>query len=260
MKAQQPTAYPPINDLLARLVTAMQTILGGKLVGVYLYGSLVTGDFDDAISDIDLMVALTDDLEQREFDALDAMHKQWASENPQREGRLEIAYLSLHALKTFKTEMSKIGIISPGEPFHIIEGGRAWLVNWHTVREKGVTLFGPPPTEIIAPTSRQDFIQVVKEHVDGWREWIDHIDRRGAQAYAILTLCRAYYTVTHGEQTTKLKAAAWAADQLPAWAPVIRNAVAWRSAWREQADDAATLPETRRFVSFMIDHIMSDRL
>ena len=47
-------AYPQIGALLDELLTQMQAVLGDKLVGVYLYGSLVVGDFYDAISDVDL--------------------------------------------------------------------------------------------------------------------------------------------------------------------------------------------------------------
>jgi hypothetical protein len=256
-----PTDYPHINDLLSWLVTHLRGALGEQLVGVYLYGSLVMGDFDDDISDIDLMVALKDDLDQPTFDALDMLHQQFAANNPDREGRLEIAYLPLHALQTFKTQASKIGIISPGEPFHIVEAGRDWLVNWHMVREIGITLFGPRPAEIIAPTTRAEFVQIIKEHVDRWRDWINHMYERPGQAYAILTLCRAFYTVTYGEQTSKRKAALWAAEQLPEWASVIKHALAWRTAWRDQTvDHAVTLPETRSFVAFIIDHINTNRL
>src|SRR4051812_45976805 len=51
----QPTSHPNINTLLTELVSEMEKVLGEKLVGLYLYGSLVTGDFDDDISDIDLL-------------------------------------------------------------------------------------------------------------------------------------------------------------------------------------------------------------
>jgi predicted nucleotidyltransferase len=65
-----PTAYAGINELLEELLTNTQNILGEKLVGVYLYGSLVIGDFDPTISDIDLVAALTSDLDDEEFAAL----------------------------------------------------------------------------------------------------------------------------------------------------------------------------------------------
>jgi L-rhamnose mutarotase len=184
-------------------------------------------------------------------DEIVATRKQWND-------HIEIAYLSLHALNTFKTQSSPIAVISPGEPFHIKEAGRDWLVNWYMVREKGLTLFGPPPQAIIEPISKDEFIQIVKEHVSAWREWIDQAQHRGFQAYAILTMCRALYTCTHGEQVSKRQAALWAAHELPEWSSTIHNALVWRLASTEEGvDDEATFPATRRFVHFMIDRILN---
>ena len=135
-----PTPYPHINDLLAALLARMQPILADKLIGLYLYGSLVWGDFDLECSDIDLLAAISDDLNDAEFNALQHMHDAFVAEHLAWNDRLEIAYLSLDALKTFKTRRSNIGIISPGEPFHIKDAGIDWLMNWYFVREKGVTL------------------------------------------------------------------------------------------------------------------------
>src|SRR5438094_578020 len=115
----QPTAYPHVNALLNDVLPQMRTIFGSKLIGLYLYGSLVTGDFDD-ISDVDLLAATAEDIDEIEFDALDKMQNALVLKYPQWENRLEIAYLSVRALKTFRTESSPLGIISPGEPFHII--------------------------------------------------------------------------------------------------------------------------------------------
>ena len=49
------TAYPEVNSLLEEISSEMQSVLGGQLTGLYLYGSLVWGDFDLEISDIDLL-------------------------------------------------------------------------------------------------------------------------------------------------------------------------------------------------------------
>ncbi|MBZ0289941.1 MAG: DUF4111 domain-containing protein [Anaerolineae bacterium] len=250
----QPADYPHINSLLDIILSRMQAILGDKLIGLYLYGSLVTGDFDDTVSDIDLLAAIADDLNEREFVALQAMHDRLAQDYPERKDRLEIAYLSLHGLKTFKTQASPIGIISPGEPFHIIEAGNDWSVNWYMVREIGVTLVGPPPSDIIEPISKAEFVEVVKGHMSAWRDWIQGVDRLPAQAYAILTMCRGLYTIRNGEQMSKVRAAAWAKTQLPEWAGLIDRALQWRMAWREpDVDAAATLDETWRFVNTVID-------
>src|SRR5581483_9511367 len=148
--------HPHIIDLLGVLLARMQAILGPKLVGLYLYGSLVTGDFDNDISDIDLLAAISNDLEPPEFDALDAMHHDIVVAYPEWNNRLEIAYVSLRALKTYRTERSNIAIISPGEPFHIKDAGADWLLNWYVVRSKGVALFGPPSQDIIDPISQDE--------------------------------------------------------------------------------------------------------
>ena len=70
----QPTPYDHVNVLLERLFAHMQAILGDKLIGLYLHGSLVTGEFDD-YSDVDLLAALSDDLDTATFDSLETIWK-----------------------------------------------------------------------------------------------------------------------------------------------------------------------------------------
>jgi predicted nucleotidyltransferase len=249
------TAYPHVNTMLRDLLTRLRSILGEKLIGMYLYGSLVTGDYDDALSDVDLMVALRGDFTDEEFAAIEAMHKEIATENPRWDDRLEVAYITLHALRTFKTERSTIGIISPGEPFHYKEAGLDWLINWYNVRESGVTLYGPLPATLIEPISKQEFLQAVKDQLIEWRDWIGQTSHHhGSQAYAILTMCRCLYAVRHGEQVSKNQAAAWAIHELPQWATLINNALYWRQKMHEYG----TIPEppfeeTVRFVHYIVD-------
>jgi hypothetical protein len=246
--------HPNINGIVWDAISRLQNILGQKLVGIYLYGSFVLGAFDLKVSDIDLLVALKSDLDETEFEALDDMHE--AIVDDFWRGRLEIAYLSVEGLKTFKTQTSKLGIISPGEPFHIIEAGKDWLMNWYVVQEKGQTLFGPPARTLIDPTSKDEYRQAVRDSLLAWREYIKHVNQRSGQAYAILTMCRGLYTLTHdGAFVSKTQAAEWAAQEFPDWADLIKKALLWRQKWRDtHVDHAATLPETHCFVYLMIDH------
>jgi Domain of unknown function (DUF4111) len=99
----------------------------------------------------------------------------------------------------------------------------------------------------------------VREQAKDWRGWVHHAarDRKG-QAYSILTMCRALYAWKNGEQASKRQAALWAQEHLPQWASLIQNALAWRDAWRDEevaVDNAATFPETVRFVNFVVDQI-----
>lgn len=255
-----PTPDPHINGLLATLLADIQQLFAQKLVGLYLYGSLVTGDFDHRSSDIDLVAALAADVEPHEIEQIRIMHDRFAEQHAQWLDRIEVQYVSVAALEVFKTQTYPMTVISPGEPLHIIEADAAWLVNWYVVQQHGITLCGPAPGTLIDPISPTEFVAAVRGHMQHWRDWINDLPRRApSQAYVILTMCRGLYTATHGEQVSKLQAARWAQRHLPQWVALIEDALRWRADWRvAEVDQDATFSETRRFVDFMID-LSADR-
>lgn len=253
MLQTNPTAYADINELLEVLLSSMQKILGEKLVGLYLYGSLVIGDFDPTVSDIDLVAALASELEDTEFEALQTMHDEFADQHKEWNGRIEVCYVSLAALQAVKTRTSLVANISPGEPFHTRETSIEWLVSWYLVRETSVTLFGPSPKTIIEPISKDEFIDVLRVYTKAWDKWVHDMHDRPSQAYAILTMCRALYTLRNGVQVSKKQAALWAEQEFPEWDWLIQNAILWREAWRdEDVDHEETFEDTLGFVGFMI--------
>ncbi len=251
--SMNPTPYADINQLLELLLSSMKKILGEKLVGLYLHGSLVIGDFDPTISDIDLVAALASDLDDEEFAALHKMHDEFAHEHQEWENRIEVCYISLDALQTVKTRTSLVARIHPGEPFHKRETSIHWLVSWYVVRETSITLFGPDPKTIIEPISKDEFIEALRTYTKAWDEWILDMHSRKSQAYAILTMCRALYTLKYGKQVSKKQAALWAEKEYPEWASLIEQALAWREARRdEDVDYEATFQDTLGFVRFGI--------
>lgn len=249
-----PIPYPHVTAILDVLLQRLQVILADKLIGFYLYGSLVTGDYDDQISDIDLLAALSAELTPTEADAIQQMHAEIAAAQPEWDNRVEIQYHTRAGLHTFRTQRSVMGNISPGEPFHLIEAGDEWLVNWYFVQTYGVVLYGLPPATIIPPITQQEFIDAVRDHILMWREYVkDLSDWHGSQAYAILTMCRGLYTARHREHVSKKRAAEWAITAYPEWADLIKNALVWRQAQHDStARYNAPIDETKRFVHFMI--------
>lgn len=242
---------PDVDDLLDELLSKIRGVFGRRLVGLYLFGSLVAGGFDDA-SDVDLLAAVADDVDDAELEALRAMHDGIARGRPQWEDRIEIAYLSVTALRTFRERSSRIAIISPGEPLHVLDAGRDWLMNWWQVLESDAPLFGPPPRELIAPISKAEFIEAVRVHmVDSGGRWMAQLHGRKSQAYAILTISRGLYAHRFGEHVSKQEAAAWAQQALPEWADLIGDALAWR----READGAgdATRADAMRFTGVVRD-------
>jgi predicted nucleotidyltransferase len=246
-----------VKKLVDFLLSRQKEILGDNLVGLYLYGSLVTGDFDENVSDVDMLAAMKADVTSEEAEKLKEMHIRLAEGMPEWNDRVEVQYLSLRGLKTFRTESTNIAAISPGESFHIIEGNSDWLVNWYMVREKGLTVLGPPPSSIIDPISQQEFINTIRQHLLWWKDYVRKMPTHpGSQAYTVMTMCRAYYSIIHGEQVSKLKAAKWCEDQFPQWTPLIEKAIVWRQNQHiNRSEDAESAPETIKFVAFMLEQM-----
>lgn len=230
----------------------MQRVLHEKLEGLYLYGSLATGDFDLDISDLDFLATTSSGVTATELEALRLMHQSFAADNPDWDNRVDVVYLSVKALRTFRSAKSPI-VISPGEPLHVREGEAlvSWLQTWYLIREGGVALFGPPPKTIIPPIAQSEFAQSVRDYASELSEKLDEERSRKYQAYIILTMCRALHVHRTGKQASKRQAALWAQEALPEWSGLIRSALAWRQAWREEnVDPSATRAETLRFVNF----------
>jgi predicted nucleotidyltransferase len=247
-----------IEALLARLTDEIRRNTNDSLVGLYVYGSLVTGDFGKDRSDIDLLAIIDSDLDGETFDRLDLMHARIVEDNPAWEDRIEVAYVPASALWTFRTRKGRIAVISPGEPFHLKEAGKDWLINWYMVREVGVTLFGPPPRAMIPEISQPEFVDAVRKQAEAWKEWVFRMRTPDAQSYAVLTLCRALYTHTHGRQASKEKAASWAKTYLPQWAPLIQQSSLWLSEGQdEETRDGPGFQETVRFVHDVANRINS---
>jgi Domain of unknown function (DUF4111)/Nucleotidyltransferase domain len=249
-----------IEALLGCLTGEIRQNSNDSLVGLYVYGSLVTGDFDKDRSDIDLLAVVDSDIEDETFDRLDGMHARFVEDHPAWEDRIEVAYVSAPELWNFRTRTAQIAVISPGEPFHLKAAGRDWLINWFMVRQIGVTLCGPPPQTLIPEIPQPEYVDAVREQAGEWKEWVYRMRTPGAQSYAVLTLCRALYAYTHGRQASKKQAAMWAQAYLPRSAPLIQQSLDRLSEDHgEETDDEAGLRETVRFVHDVAGRITGTR-
>jgi len=79
---------PQAEALVARIRDAIREAAGSVLAGLYLFGSLVAGDFDVDVSDVDLIAVLTSDPSDDLVARLGRMHDALASENPVWAGRI----------------------------------------------------------------------------------------------------------------------------------------------------------------------------
>ena len=70
------TQYPEINKILDLLLSSATAVLGNQLVGMYLYGSLASGDFNLETSDIDFLVQFDSSVKRNRFDNFFALRRE----------------------------------------------------------------------------------------------------------------------------------------------------------------------------------------
>lgn len=241
---------PDAEVLLRRLVVGQREALGRDLVGSYVFGSWVTGDFDPGVSDVDTVAVLRDDLTEMQFASLERLHRDIVEEAPQWEDRIDVVYMSTRAVETFRTYSSPAARISPGLWFHAMMVDRRWLIDWYQLREVGEAMYGPPAKTVVPPISHEGYVHAVREHLVDWPDSVDGLGQ-GSQAYAVLTLCRGLRTLRTGEYVSKREAARWGAEVMPEHAQLIRDALAWRDRSRThpQGDGVDTREATSRFIA-----------
>jgi hypothetical protein len=234
MTPTPPTPHPDVNALLEGLLQRVQAILGDRLVGMYLDGSLANGDFDQA-SDIDFVAVTSDDITDDVFLALQAMHDQIAASDSRFAHDLEGFYISQTALRRYDPAQARHINIErgPGERLKKVTLDAAWMVHLHIMRERGITLAGPPARMLIDPVSPDDLRLAMLSVLPGWAAHIlshpERMSHRGSQSYIVLSLCRALYTLHNGTVVSKQAAAGWALESLDErWVGLIERALAGR--------------------------------
>src|SRR5215207_9211459 len=148
MKPISPTAHPDVNEILNRLLTNVQGILGDQFVGMYLFGSLANGDFDKH-SDIDVLVVTEENISGDGFSP-------WAIQ-------IEASYIPRTALRRF----DPVNKLHPhmdrgdGETLHMMSHESDWIVQRHILRERGIVITGASLKTLIDPVSPNDLRQAV---------------------------------------------------------------------------------------------------
>lgn len=214
------TDRQPPAPFVEELKTGLRSAFGPELVAVYLYGSAVSGGFDDGVSDIDLLVVTAQDLNEKDIARIAALHARIVERHPEWDDRLELVYVGRETLAHFR-EGGTVGVISPGEPFHIRDGIELWLENFYLIREAGVTLVGPEPTTAIPNISWPEFVAAIACYAAEVQSRSLRDASPGARAYGVLTMCRALCTICSSRPCSKQEGAAWVRAQMPEWAWLI---------------------------------------
>jgi len=229
----QSTPYPDVNAMLQRLLTSVRATLDEQFVGLYLYGSLASGDFNLETSDIDFLVVTTETLSAETIAALGIMHQELNSSNLKWATKLEGSYVPQPGLRRYDPAAPPCPQINEGD-FYLAQQGSDWIIQRHILREQGVVVAGPPLQTMIDPVAPEELRGAVRGFL---REWWGpmlgnpvRLQSSEYQAYAVLTMCRALQTLEQGTIRSKPAAAHWAQQKFgEPWATVIGEALAWRN-------------------------------
>lgn len=228
------TANLQIDETLAELLAGSRTLLGDNFFGMYLFGSLASGDFHPETSDIDFVVVTKAEVGAQARDGLGALNQRVQAMASPWAAKLEGSFLPLHVFKDFNPACTAFPTIGMGGRYGLDHKGIEHAIQRFMLREHGIALAGPEPRTFIGPVGAEELKQETRNLLWGW--WQARLEdpvrmrRRGYQAYAVLTMCRMLYTLETGGVVSKPAAARWAREKLADgnWRGLIDRALDWR--------------------------------
>ena len=230
-----PTPYLALNAVLVDLVHGARSALAESFVGAYLQGSFAVGDAD-AHSDVDFLIATTQELSDAQVGELESMHQRiYDTAGTEWARHLEGSYVPLRVLRRHVPP----GVRSP----YLDNGSRViersdhddtLVVRW-VLREHGIVLSGPDPKALVDRVSDDELRGEIRGKMEDWATafltapaWMK---TRWGQPYAVLSFCRMLHTLETGRVESKRAGALWALRSLEGqWAGLIERA------WNERPD------------------------
>jgi hypothetical protein len=221
------------RPLVQAVHDASRAALGDQFVGMLLLGSLAVGDFDPLRSDVDFLVVTRAHPSDAQFDHLCRLHARIRAGNLAFASNYEGVYMPLATLRRYRSTDAHAWLGSDGH-FAWETQGSDWVLQRHVAREHALVVAGPHPHELIDPITPAERIAAAAQTL---REWwapklADPRDLHDAeyQAYAILTMCRARFTLATAEIAGKPAAAHWLSERSNArTAAAIARALRWRT-------------------------------
>lgn len=254
-----PTSYPVINTVLSEWAQGLKHLLGKKIVGLYLSGSLAYGDFVPERSDIDLEAVVRSPLTGDELRSVEKLHREIEGRCSQWADRIECSYVPLELM---------LELIPPARPrpwwgfgtlYAEASAGNEWIINHYLLSKYGITLEGPDFKDLIPPIDIYSVRQASAR--DLFQEWVPKtydsvwLSNSHYQSYLVLNLCRILHTVIHGEPSSKKVAGHWAKATYREWTDLIEEAERWA-----HGDEMNRQTDVVAFLRFAVDRVNETKL
>lgn len=242
---------PGLEAALVAFRDGVRAALGDDVLGIYVSGSLVMGDFEPVSSDIDFLAVTRGPVGAAAIERLSALHARlpqpWG-------GRLEGEYAAL-------AQFSAAGVagecpsVSPEAGFQAAVSGQFTAENLAAMRERSITLVGPHPRELLPAVDAAVLGAAFRAYLEELSGELKEVDAGGVAiplerlASAALNVARCLYGLRTGHIATKREGARWLAHEEPELEAALSAALAVRHGSREPVSVGslfAALPALRR--------------
>ena len=236
---------PKVRELVEEFRDELFTVLGKKLVGAYLYGSIAFPEYEPRAGDIDFHVVVRKSLTGEDVKGLDRLHRTLAAKFEFGK-RLDGFYIPLA-----KARRSRIprGLVY-GAHGRIHRGGSddTWALHReHLHASAYIRLQGPSGSRIFPRADWKSIRSALYRQLPYARKIIE-----SDSWWAVLNLCRLVYSFENGRTViSKVGAARWALKRLPSrWRPVIRSAIKTYHGTETSNERAVLKRDSRKFLGF----------
>jgi streptomycin 3"-adenylyltransferase len=199
----------PAGDRYLRgCLAVLHERLGTDLVGVYLYGSAVIGEFHPGRSDLDAVAVVARALPTARAlwvaAGITAVDRPWATKgidlavvtadvavSPPRSPRFELCMLTFYG--------------SPRAGESVSGGDPRLVMNLACCRDHGIAVVGPAAAQVFGPVPRAAYLSELRAELE--KRWM-------SSHYRVLNACRDWRYVEDGVICSKIEGARWARGRL----------------------------------------------
>ncbi|ASS75551.1 hypothetical protein CIG75_11510 [Tumebacillus algifaecis] len=232
MTCEIPTALQPL--IAAYTCQLNNASFRDALHGIYLYGSIALGAFDEQRSDIDFLTVLRRDLTEAERGELELLHIRLQNDHPLA-FLMDGMYIHRQHLGRLNPEIPPYSFTHEGE-FHRAGHWDVNHVTWWLLQHRAVTVFGPESSTLLLHVTTEDLRATMAYNLHSyWShrlqalegmsfDTLPETELQADTADAVLTLCRIAYTLEHGDILSKTAALQYAIQSSDAkWQPLFRE-------------------------------------
>ncbi len=209
-----------VRQYLVRVAAVLGHALGDELRGLYVHGSLASGAFRREHSDIDLLAVCRSKLSPGRREAVARALVQLSDARPTL-GDIDVSVVQERFARAFEHPMPYEVHYSSAWHEAIRHGKVEFAADPTNIdlaadivdaRERGVTLYGPPPGSLFGPVPWHAFINALQADFQWARAHVSDMP-----VYAVLNACRVLHGATSRTVTAlnKDEAATWALQTVP---------------------------------------------